>query len=83
MANDVTAYEIWIEAAPPPFVKVKDLKGILHWIPVGAIRHIQSTDAVTELLLDTGQTLKVREHGDDVLFSIKRTMVISLVKLLR
>jgi hypothetical protein len=83
MANDVTAYEIWIEAAPPPFVRVQDLDGVLHWIPAVAIRHMQAASGVTELLLDTGQTLKVREHGDDVLFSVKRTMVISLVKLLR
>jgi len=83
MANDVTAYEIWIEAAPPPFVKVKDLKGVLHWIPAGAIRHMQFSDDVTELLLDTGETLTVDMHGDDVLFSVKRTLIISLVKLLR
>jgi len=83
MANDVTAYEIWVEAAPPPFVKVKDLDGLLHWIPADAIRHMQAAGGVTELLLETGQTLKVRANGDDILFSIKRTAVISLVKLLR
>lgn len=80
---NVTAYEIWVEAAPPPFVRVKDLKGVLHWIPAGAIRHMQFRDDVTELLLDTGETLTVKMHGDDVLFSIKRTLIISLVKLRR
>jgi hypothetical protein len=76
-------FAIYIELPPPPFVRVTDLDGQKHWIPADMIQSMHETARGTELRYAGDEILMVREHGSDILFGVKRTIVVELVRILR